>query len=251
MKATQVNGRKGMLILRSITFTLVVVIIIAFSNIAHAQTGELYLKGESKHKMINHSASSQYGNGINIPNEKKPVANIRNDYNTIEADKYLKTTEAGRKYTSFEVYDVKGMNKEDLMLGLMTNTVDRGTRYNDKGTIAEKTPVAAATITKVDVNETAVKNEGTIKVAVARFGDKVFVIVGENDYRYMDGKVLEGKQKLVNELMKGKPVTETTFYFELKNAGIINNGMSLKQFTSLNRNQKQQLLNGGTPVAAL
>ena len=166
-------------------------------------------------------------------------------------DKYLKTKEAGKKYTEFQVMDVKGMDKNNVMRGLMTGSLDRDTRYNDKGAVATKASIAVINtniIPQTAVNIT--KNTAKVNVSVVSFKDKLFVIAGKNDYRYMDGKRIVGDQKLVDELMKGKPVTETTFFFELKKVGIVNSAMTLAQFSDMNLNQQQQLLNGVTLAAA-
>ena len=216
-----------------------------------AQTAGTYLVGESKHEVVLKTATGQYGDGneqTQAPVKKaqqgvainSPVA-----HNIIGEDKYLKTKEADKKYTEFEVYDIKGLNKDQVVLGMLTNTLDRATRYNQVGGNEQKAEITTAYINKLDDKGQVVKDGGKVPVSTFRFKDKVFVIIGDDDYRYMDGAKLVGDQKVVNELMKGKPITEVTFFYELQKAGIVSKFMTPTKFAELSISEKQRLVNKG------
>ena len=163
-------------------------------------------------------------------------------------DKYLKAKEDGKRYGEFEVYDINGKDKDAVMLGLLTNTLDRAKRFDDKGAIDKKIILASTMIDKIDASGKVFKGE-KVRMSAIRFNDKIFVIIGENDYRYLDGKKIVGDTKLTEALTKGKPITEMTFFYELQHAGYVKN-MTAKQFRELTLAQKERLLNNSN-VAVL
>ena len=89
-----------------------------------------------------------------------------------------------------------------------------------------------------------VKNTSVIgNIPTIGINGKVLFQESENSYRYLDGKKVGGDAKLVAYLNKGKPITEATYYFELKKAGYIK-GISLWNFGKLSQQQKQLLISG-------
>ena len=160
----------------------------------------------------------------------------------IGEDKYLKVRKDDRKYDTFQVYDINHLDKKHAVVGLMTNTLKRGTRYEDKGAIERKVEISSGFVDKLDDNGKLIPG---VKVAISsiKFNDKIFVIIGENDYRYLDGKRIVGTQAMVKELLQGKPITELTFYYELQKAGVLEPSMTYKQFSALKLEQKFDILN--------
>lgn len=236
------------------------VIMAATIGSASAQNNNGYGTGASKADIVMAMATSQYGNITNVHTEpirdngtttvvskQAAIVNSPTDYIHGE-DKYLKTKEAGKRYTEFNVYDINGKDKDQVVLGLLTNTLDRGTRYDEKGLIAKKVTISTDEIDQVDDKGNVISGQ-KVKISSIRFNDKIFVILGEDDYRYLDGKKLVGNEKLVDELSHGKPITELTFFYELQKAGIVDKNMTAKEFLKLDLNAKQRLLNSASVAA--
>ncbi len=59
---------------------------------------------------------------------------------------------------------------------------------------------------------------------------------------YRDGIELKGDEELKEELSDGKPITELTFYYELIDAGIIQDSISARDFTQMSVDEQSKLL---------
>ena len=226
-------------------------IIIAGVIPGFAQTGVI----QSKQDAVVNMATSQYW-GLNNDSDTAKTSktkaasaavNTPTAYNISGEDKYIKTPEAGKRYEEFQVFDINGMNKNDVAVGLLTNTLDRATRYDEKGDVANKVHVATGTVGELNEKGTALAHgvDAKTPVAAISFHDKYFLIIGKDDYRYVDGKKLVGNQKVVDALVKGKPITEITFFYELQKAGIVGKNVTVTQFTKMSASQKQRMLNNG------
>ena len=229
------------------TLSTCVILIAGITTATNAQTTEL-----NKHDAVQKMATSQYWD-VTSKSSKKHAAVKSNESNISTTapingeDKYLKTTQAGKRYSEFQVFDINKMDNHQVAMGLLTNSLDRDTRYDEKGDVAAKTNVTAtAALTQISA-AASVTAPATIQipVSIATSMDKHFVILAGNDYRYMDGKKLVGNQTIVNGLAKGKPISETTFFYGLQKAGIVSAKMTITQFTNMNASEKQNIMNSG------
>jgi hypothetical protein len=160
-------------------------------------------------------------------------------------DKYLKTKADDKRYNEFEIYETKGKDKEDVMVGLITGSLDRRLRYNELGAKEDKLEITQTGIEILNIPAENLTTGLKEKIAGFRNTDKYFVIMGEGDYRYIDGKAIVGDKLMVEEMRKGKPITAITFFYELQKAGIADEEMTVKEFLSLSVNQQQEIVNDG------
>jgi len=171
-------------------------------------------------------------------------------YKITGEDKYIKEKKSGKKYVEFQAIDLDGINEDAVAFGLVTNTLDRVTRYEEKRGVNRKVNVEGY-VCQLDNNHVAPDGNSNSTISAFRFRDKYFLILGNDDYRYVDCKKLVGGQKVVDALMKGKPISEMTFFYELQEAGVISKSLTASDFTKLSSIQKQRLLNSGAVAVRL
>ncbi|MDX2003256.1 MAG: hypothetical protein SFW35_12525 [Chitinophagales bacterium] len=201
----------------------------------------------NKSEVIRNLASSQYGDAIAmnvmVSNQSMATMNVL----IYGSDKYIKEKEAGKRYKEFEVFDVANKDKEEVVIGLVTNTLERQTRYEEIGTTPEKIDLAKTDVAILQAP--SVDSAGMIqKVNVGgfRYKGKVFVLLAEGDYRYIDGKAIVGDKLVVEEMKKGKPITAITFFYELQKAGIADKNMTVKEFMELSYEDQLTIVSNGT-----
>ena len=207
-------------------------------------TQSLYMTDQSKSDVVRNLASSQYGNGKE--QQEKEEQTKKSTY-THGEDKWLKNKDAqNTRYSEFKVYDINGKNKEDVVMGLITGDLNRDTRYNKLGENPTPITLAQTDVQVIEVSEADLTSGMKVSIAGFRTQGKYFVILGENDYRYIDGKAIVGDAPVVSELKKGKPITAITFFYELQKAGLADKEMTAKQFLSLSTNDQQAIVNAGS-----
>ncbi|HXH19783.1 MAG TPA: hypothetical protein VNJ07_11950 [Chitinophagales bacterium] len=155
--------------------------------------------------------------------EELTIYNL-NDFN------YTLTPEKGKDYKSYQAIRLDGLTSRDIVVGMITSTLEREDRYIE---------ITAGERQYAMVRE--VLDEKADYVFVSPF-EKEYFIAADGTFRYIDGRELVGSKKVKTYLEKGKPVTETTFFFAMKDRGLINADVSLRSFISLSLEEKVSLL---------
>jgi hypothetical protein len=113
---------------------------------------------------------------------------------------------------------------------MVTNTLDRENRYIELTESKEELAMVREILDgKADY------------VFVSKY-EKEYFIASDGSFRYIDGRELVGSKKVKTYLEKGKPVTPTTFFFAMKDKGLIKPEIGLRDFISMKIEEKVQLL---------
>lgn len=145
--------------------------------------------------------------------------------------KYTTTPEKGKDYKEYQVIKLDGLSNLDVLTGMLTHTLDRETRYIELSENKEELAMVREIL----------KSNNSDYVFVSEYVKEYF-IGADGSYRYIDGRDLVGNKKVKTYLEKGKPVTATTFFFALKDKGVIAPEVSLRGFISMSTEERVQLL---------
>ena len=143
--------------------------------------------------------------------------------------KYTLNPNQNGSYKEYQVIKLDGMSNSDLLLGLITNTLERESRY---------------------VKISGEKQNALVREILNTNADYIFLNQYEKEYfmssdgtfRFIDGRELVGSKKVKTYLEKGKPITASTFFFAMKNKGLIDASASLRTFISLTLDEKIDFL---------
>ncbi len=144
--------------------------------------------------------------------------------------RYTLTPDKGKEYKEYQVIKLDGLSNSDIVVGMITNSLEREDRYIE--------------ITEGESQNAMVReilNGKADYVFVSPF-EKEYFIAPDGTYRYIDGRELVGSRKVKTYLDKGKPVTASTFFFAMKDRGLISADVSLRSFISLSLEEKVSLL---------
>lgn len=157
-----------------------------------------------------------------------------------------KSPTPGKEYTQIEVVNLNGMLVSDVVIGSVTNTLDKEKRYIEVTKEDMQDPIVLSTIPAIEM--AALDNVNTYTYTTAKnftvgtSKGKYFIITEDNSYRYFDSNRLGGDQKLVEELRKGKPITAQTFFYEAQDHGLIDEDVTLKEFLNMSVDEQRKLL---------
>ncbi len=158
----------------------------------------------------------------------------------------VKTKEAGKEYTEIQVINLNGMLMSNVVMGSVTNTLEKETRYIEITPEDAASPMVMSVLPAIELSAIDNKNTFTYSTVknftIGTSKGKYFVIADDNTYRYYDSNKLGGNQKLVEELKKGKPITAQTFFYEAQENGLINPDMTLKEFMTLSVEEHRNLM---------
>ncbi len=155
--------------------------------------------------------------------EELTIFNL-NDY------KFTTTPNPNKAYKEYQVIKLDGMSDNDVLIGMITGTLERESRF------IELKGVKQSTLVKEILNEKA------DYIYMSPY-EKEYFIASDGTFRYLDGRELVGSKKVRTYLEKGKPVTATTFFFAMKNKGLIDSAISLRTFIALTTDERVALLN--------
>lgn len=161
----------------------------------------------------------------------KPTSNVNMGQKPFYPD-YQPYKEDGKLYDEITVINLNDRERSEVVVGTITDQLPKEKLYKEIERETELANVAAVEPTAVDnsFNPLMVKVE---EYKVETSTGKVFVITDAGQYRYFDGKKLGGSVEMVNELKKGKPITEMTFFYEAQADGLIDEFMTISEFTKL------------------
>lgn len=151
-----------------------------------------------------------------------------------------------REYAEIEVVNLNGMYLSDIVIGAVTNTLDKEKRYIEIKSEDLSNPLVINILPAIELSMLDSKNTYTYKTAknytIGTSKGKYFIITEDNTYRYYDSSRLGGSAKLVEELKNGKPITAQTFFYEAQESGLIDDEMTLKEFLNMSIEQHRNLL---------
>ncbi len=235
-------------------------------NTAVAQADLTYaiasLEGYSRTEMVRLLLTSQYdGNFVpldgtaSIDNYNKSKNNPSVDPNATASAKVgdkpfypelSKDKLPGKEYMQIEVVNLNGMYLSDVVVGSVTNTLDKEKRYIEITPADLENPVVMSTLPAIEMSRLDNKNTYTYSTSknytIGTAKGKFFIITEDNTYRYFDSNKLGGNQKLVDELKKGKPITAQTFFYQAQEEGLIDQEMTLKEFLNMSVEDHRSLL---------
>jgi len=167
----------------------------------------------------------------NASQEKKPVIQEDEELTIYNLHNYKYTLEpkAGKSYKEYQVIRLDGISNTDLLIGMITHSLERESRYIEISGEKQNAMVREILKDKADY------------IFVSPY-EKEYFIAADGTFRYIDGRELVGSKKVKTYLEKGKPVTATTFFFAMKDKGLINADVSLRNFISLSLDEKVKLL---------
>ncbi|GIV33434.1 MAG: hypothetical protein KatS3mg031_0969 [Chitinophagales bacterium] len=142
---------------------------------------------------------------------------------------YTLTPRPDKKYKEYQVIPLDGLDNTAILIGMITHTLDRETRYIELEGVEATAAIREAL-------------EGKADYIFVNPAEKQYFMLPDGSFRYIDGRELVGDKKLVAYLEKGKPITAATFYFALKERGLIRPDMSLRTFLSMSLDEKLKLL---------
>ncbi len=220
------------------------------------------VEGYSRTEVVRLLLTAQYdGNVMPLTDD----ANIDNYNKSKEADNNTSTTSSStaqvgdkafypdlattkdpeKDYREIQVVNLNGMYLSDVVIGTVTNTLDKEKRYIEVSKEDKKNPLVMSTLTAIELSSVDTENTYTYSTTnnytVGTAKGKFFIIADDNTYRYFDANRLGGNDKLVEELKKGKPITAQTFFYEAQENGLIDAHMSLKEFMNMNVEEHREL----------
>jgi len=168
----------------------------------------------------------------NTPNKLKQTIGPEEELTIFNLNNYKFTTDPNPKksYKEYQVIKLEGMSDSDVLIGMITGTLERESRFIElKGV-------------KPNALVREILNEKTDYIFMSPH-EKEYFIASDGTFRYLDGRELIGSKKVKTYLEKGKPVTATTFFFAMKNKGLIDSAISLRTFIALTTDERVDLLN--------
>jgi hypothetical protein len=166
------------------------------------------------------------------PNKLKQTIGPEDDLTIFNLNDYKFTTNPNpnKAYKEYQVIKLDGMSDSDVLLGMITGTLERESRFIELKGIKQSAVVRA------------ILDEKTDYIFMSPY-EKEYFIASDGTFRYLDGRDLVGSKKVKTYLEKGKPVTATTFFFAMKNKGLIDSAISLRTFIALTTDERVALLN--------
>lgn len=159
------------------------------------------------------------------------------------------TPDPTKDYRQIEVVNLNGMYLSDVVIGTVTNTLDKEKRYIEVSKEDRQNPLVMSTLTAIELSAVDRVNTYTYSTTsnytIGTAKGKFFIIADDNSYRYFDANRIGGNDKLVEELKKGKPITAQTFFYEAQENGLINEDMSLKEFLNMSVDEHRALFVSG------
>lgn len=144
--------------------------------------------------------------------------------------KYTLAPQKGKEYKEYQAIKLDGLSNLDIVTGMITNTLDREIRYIEL-TEGEQ---------QIAMVREALKGKADY-VFISPY-EKEYFIDADGAFRYIDGRELAGSKRVKTYLEKGKPVTVITFFYALKEKGLIPAEVGLRQFIAMNTEEKVTLL---------
>lgn len=147
------------------------------------------------------------------------------------------TKDPEKDYREIEVVNLNGMYLSDVVIGTVTNTMNKEKRYIEVSKEDRQNPLVMSTLTAIELSSIDRENTYTYSTTsnytIGTSMGKFFIIADDNSYRYFDANRLGGNAKLVEELKKGKPITAQTFFYEAQENGLIDENLTLKEFMNM------------------
>lgn len=190
-------------------------------------------------------------------NNSKEGANTNNSSTTSTAQVGNKpfypdlatTQDPEKNYREIEVVNLNGMYLSDVVIGTVTNTLDKEKRYIEVSKEDMQNPLVMSTLTAIELSAVDRENTYTYSTTsnytIGTAKGKFFIIAEDNSYRYFDANRIGGNAKLVDELKKGKPITAQTFFYEAQENGLIDEDMTLKEFLNMTVDEHRTLFVSG------
>lgn len=169
------------------------------------------------------------------PVEAKATINREDDLTLFNFSdyKYTLAPEKNKKYKEYQAIKLDGLTNRDIIVGMITNSLDRENRYIELTPGKEQMAMVREIL------------DGKADYVFVSPYEKEYFIAADGTFRYIDGRELVGSKKVKTYLEKGKPVTVTTFFFALKDKGLIGSEVSLRNFISLSTDERVNLLGMG------
>lgn len=145
---------------------------------------------------------------------------------------YQPYKEDGKLYDEITVINLNNRERSEVVVGTITDQLPREKLYKEIERETEVANVPAVEADGIDnsFNPVMVQVE---EYKVETSTGKIFIITDAGEYRYFDGKKLAGSQGMIEELKKGKPITEMTFFYEAQRDGLIDEFMTISEFTKM------------------
>lgn len=223
------------------------------------------VEGYSRTEVVRLLLTSQYEGellplsdeaSIDNYNKSKEASNTNNTSNSTAqvGDKpfypdLATTKDPEKNYREIEVVNLNGMYLSDVVIGSVTNTLDKEKRYIEVSKEDKQNPLVMSTLTAIELSSIDRENTYTYSTTsnytIGTSMGKFFIIADDNSYRYFDANRLGGNTKLVEELKKGKPITAQTFFYEAQENGLIDEHLTLKEFMNMTVEQHRALFVSG------
>lgn len=156
-------------------------------------------------------------------NDELTLFNLHNYKYTLEPQK-------DKEYKEYQAIKLDGLSNLEVITGMITNTLNRENRFIELTEGKQQIAMVREAL-----------NGKADYVFVSPF-EKEYFIAADGTFRYIDGRELVGDKKVKMYLEKGKPVTATTFFFALKDRGLVSPEIGLRHFISLSIEEKVSLL---------
>lgn len=168
----------------------------------------------------------------NTPGKLRQTIGQEEELTILNLNNYKFTTNPNpnKAYKEYQVIKLDGMSDSEVLIGMITGRLERESRFIElKGV-------------KPNALVREILNEKTDYIFMSPY-EKEYFIASDGTFRYLDGRELVGSKKVRTYLEKGKPVTATTFFFAMKNKGLIDSAISLRTFIALTTDERVALLN--------
>ncbi len=197
--------------------------------IACCLLGQVFSQNAKKETVQNLNVQ---GFGSAIPLETKSTIDPEEELSlhNLRDFKYTLEPQQSKDYREYQVIKLDGLSNSDLVIGMITNTLDRESRF-----IEINSDRQAAIVREI--------LSGNANYVFVHPVEKSYFIASDGTFRYVDGRELVGDKKVLAYLEKGKPITATTFYYALKDRGLIGSELNLRNFISMSLEEKVKLLN--------
>jgi len=170
--------------------------------------------------------------GSDAPAEAKATIEKDEDLTLFNLSNYKYTVapQQGKEYKEYQAIKLDGLSNLEIITGMITNTLDRENRFIE------------LTEGKQQIAMVREALNGRADYVFVSPLEKEYFIDAQGTFRYIDGRELVGDKKVKIYLEKGKPITATTFFFALKDRGLISLEVGLRQFISMSTDEKVSLL---------
>lgn len=144
---------------------------------------------------------------------------------------YVLEPDLDKDYLKYQVIKLDELDNQSLAIGLITHSLERENRF-----------VEIEAYTAALIKEVISQDKDFVFVHPY---ERQYFMTKRGEFKYIDNRDIVGERRIVRYLQKGKPITASTFYFAMREKGLIGREISLRAFMSMSIQEKIAALDLG------